>query len=399
MKKHAGNSDWVDQFWEKMNDDDRYLRVSLGIMVYVVTYAIQLILIVVPEWNHSIPLFGSELSIIGGIFIAQVLYLCGSSYIISAEEMVVIYLFGKEFTQRSSGFLWAPRFFFTIERFTIVEQKDEYPGTKDQVVEMEDIKGGVLPEGKVLPMIVTCGRATGKAGETDGENDAINRRMAVEVRAICRFKITNGIDFKKNIGGDMKELKDQIRSAVEAKIAIEFALKTPAEILNDLEGINDRLKKTVEDLIADNGNWGVEVIKVQILEVNLGKKVNDALEGVTNTQLEANSTVITAEANGKATEIAAFAEKIKIREEGTGTASATKAIGTAEAKVIYEKLIAESNGLKEMMGGLDIKGPAMIAAITAQKVAGHGNMTYLGSKGFTDLLGIAKVMQESASVA
>ena len=129
-------------------------------------------------------------------------------------------------------------------------------------------------------------------------------------------------------------MRRQIRDTVEGAIKKEFAQRTPAETLADLSKIDEVLKKAVKDLTE---SWGIEVINVQIIDIDLGKTVNEALRNVTAARLAKQKTITDSEA-----------ERTKITNVGIGTADAKKRLLEAEATGRRLSLEAEAIGTTKL---------------------------------------------------
>ncbi len=312
-------------------------------------------------------------SLVGIILGFQALYTILSMKTVQPDQMGVLLLLGRPVLERGPGFVFTPWLIFKLVKISTLVVKEETPGTAEQIWRGDH---GKLPKGMFLPMEVTYGMSNSPTKN----DDPIHRRMTTEVRAVSRFQVNEGILFIRNIGS-VEAANDQIRATIEAKIKEEFAKRTPAEVLNSMEEINDLLKKAINELVE---SWGIDIRNIQILDIDLGKTVNQSLRNVSISHLNAQSTVMAAEA-----------EKVKRTKEGAGDAATIKAIGDADAEVVLAKLLAEEKGLKEMMTSLNLEGEYLLAAITAQKASSSGNNMIFGANGMADLLGLAQAIKST----
>lgn len=251
-----------------------------------------------------------------------ILYTVASLSSVGPTELGAILIFGKPVQEVGSGLQLVPIFFCTLVKETRLVVQDQFPGDPEKV---DKTDSDITAPGKVSPIRVTC-------GASGGTDDPIDIRMTVEVSLLSRYRIEKGqfLTFLTTIGST-EEARRQIRDTVEAVLKSEFAKKSPKEILADYANINLILRTAVETL---TNSWGIKVEDVQIVDIDLGKKVNQSLRDVPAALLQKKVTLTNAEA-----------EMQKRIKEGKGSAEAQKLFLQAQA-VGYKK-IANELGITE----------------------------------------------------
>jgi len=255
------------------------------------------------------------------VLYAEILYSLSSLRTIDAKELGALLLFGRPIEELRAGLVFAPWLICSVVKTTALVIQDQYPGDPEKVDKTGD---SVVAEGKVPPIRVT------HAAPKSETSDPINRRMTTEVSIISRVQIKRGhyITFLTTIGS-VNEMRRQIRDTVEGAVKKEFALRTPSETLKDLVDIDQILKSKVVKLTKD---WGIKVDDVQIIDLDLGKTVNEALRDVPAARLKKEKKITEAEA-----------EEERLTREGRGKASAEKDLLTARAE--GEKLLLEAQAI------------------------------------------------------
>jgi|SRR3989344_4022613 len=289
----------------------------------IVTLVVFLVLITTAQ---AMQYFGDVNNLVRITFYLEIVYVLLSLKSVGPTELGALLLFGKPLIEVGSGLILVPFGFFSLVTETALTMQDQFPGDPEKV---QKTSSDELEPGKVFPIRATHAAAKQKS------DDAIDIRMTTEVSVISREKIMRGyfITFLITIGST-KEMRRQIRDTVEGAIKKEFAQRTPAETLADLSKIDEVLKKAVKDLTE---SWGIEVINVQIIDIDLGKTVNEALRNVTAARLAKQKTITDSEA-----------ERTKITNVGIGTADAKKRLLEAEATGRRLSLEAEAIGTTKL---------------------------------------------------
>lgn len=269
--------------------------------------------------------FISEAVWVKSIFYILLAYIIFSVKVVRPEELGAILFLGKPLVEVGPGPHIIPFGFYSLIKETALVVQEQYPGEPETIDRTES---DIVAPGKVFPMRVTT-------GASDNPKDALDHRVTAEITAIARKRIKRGsfIKFLTTIG-TMEEANRQIRDTVESVIKIEFPKRSPKNILLELNDINEELEKAVIKLTE---SWGIEVKDISLIDIDLGKKVNKALRDIPAAVLEKQAVI--EKAHG---------ERVRLTQEGLGTADAELALLTARAK--GEKLIlaAKAIGTKKL---------------------------------------------------
>lgn len=289
---------------------------------------------------------------------------------VGPTQLGAVLFFGEPIQEVGSGPKIVPFFSCSLVKETRLVIQDQFPGDPEQI-DKRDVD--VPEEGKVAPIRVPTGEGT-------GSDDPIDRRMTLEVTLLSRYRIEKGqfIIFLTTIGSTT-EARRQIRDTVEAFLKIEFAKRSPMQILADLADINKILREAVE---KDTDSWGIQVENVQLVDNDLGKKVNQSLRDVPSALLQKKVTVTNAEA-----------EKRKLVLEGEGVADARQKFLFAEADGRQAFLEAEAIGFERMAkaAGKD-NGKFVQAMRVLEEGFAKGNSTFFDSSMFVNAVETVETM-------
>lgn len=268
----------------------------------------------------------------------QIIYTVLSFKTVGPDEKAAVLFFGRPLHEVRSGLVFVPWLICSLRKESRLTIQIQIPGEPEEIDKSGDDEKGVSA-GKVLPI-----RATTGSYETVKKNslftndpslvegDPLNQRMTLEPSAQIRFKIKNIVKFIGHIGS-ITEAKKQLRDTAEGVIKSEFAKRTPALIIAHWSEISNILKLEIGKMVKDDTGtidedegWGVVIETAQLLDVDITKKVNEALSAVSAAKITANRTVTEARA-----------ARTKSEEEGAGIAKARELL-----------LIAESVGMTKL---------------------------------------------------
>ncbi len=297
-------------------------------------------------------------------FYAEVIYLLLSLKSVGPTELGALLLFGKPTTEVGSGLVMVPLGLFSLITETALTMQDQFPGNPEDVQKTDS---DMLEKGKVFPIRATHAKAKKKT------DDAIDNRITTEVSVISREKIKRGkfITFLTTIGST-EEMRKQIRDTVEGGVKREFARRTPAKTLQDLDVINALLKADIKRLTK---KWGIEIVDVQLVDIDLGKKINKALRDVPAALLAKQKTITDKEAEGEGLRLVgegtAKTRELFLKAEAIGAKALSEITKTEEGKVALwietmgkgvekandsiipgTELCTAVGGLKELMEGI-----------------------------------------------
>jgi hypothetical protein len=158
--------------------------------------------------------------------------------------------------------------------------------------------------------------------------------------------------------------------------------RTPLESLQDTEIIGEEIRKAVNHLFEESPetgpSYGVKITGCHLVNSDLGKNTNVALQGVAVASLNASAKIKETEGDKARIEMLAEANKKKETLEGTVRANMAKLLITEQAA-----------GLKKMTEDLEITGSA---ARTAQVIEA-------GMRNGTIVMGASAIAKELTSVA
>lgn len=263
----------------------------------------------------------------------QIIYIVLSFKTVGPEEKAAVLLFKRPMYEVKSGLIFVPWLVCSLRKESRLTIQMQIPGEPEEIDKSGDDNKGLLPGKMFLPIRSTTASyeivKKNKAFANDPalvEGDPLNRRMTLEPTAQIRFKIKDLVKFIQTIGS-IKEAKKQLRDTAEGVIDSEFGKRTPALIIAHRSDINKTLRKEIGKLVKDdtttpehNEWWGVDIETAQLLDLDISKKVNEALSQVAEADVIAKKTVIVAEASKKSAKLA-----------GQGAASAELSMLTAQA--------------------------------------------------------------------
>jgi len=236
------------------------------------------------------------------------------------QEVGAILYFGAFVKEVNPGLLFVPFFSCKLVKVTGLTTEMQIPGEPEDVFDpKENIEGTVR---KIF--------ATHK--EKMGTDDPLDRRLTTEPSAYIRFRVKRGSveNFLERIGS-IEEAERQIRDANESEIKVIFARNTVKETLKNLEKINGKLLATTINLVED---WGIELLRVQIVDLGLSHNTNKKIDEAVQAEFEKRATITLAEA-----------ERRRLEEEGEGTALAVQVL--LEAQAVGYNAIAEELEIKD----------------------------------------------------
>ena len=296
----------------------------------------------------------------------QIVYLSLSFKTVEPDQLAVILLFGNPLYEVHSGLVFVPWIVCSLRKESSLANQIQIPGEPEEIDRSgDDVKGVAL--NKILPIRATTGSYESVVKDPIFEkdpalvdkNDPLNQRMTLEPSAQIVFKIKDIIKFIRNIGS-IATAKKRLRDTSEGVIQSEFAKRTPALVIAHRAEINKKIREEIGLLVKDNPDtpghdegWGVEIEVAQLLEIDISKKVNEALSLVTESKTLAKKIEIDAEANRLAKE-----------KEGQGLKSYTISEGEGAANALQLRLFAEAAG-KQKEGEALANARALILAAEA----------------------------------
>ena len=245
------------------------------------------------------------------VLVLLLIWLVAGFVIIKAENIGCFLFLGRPVANFNPGFHWVPPIIGELRKETRLAIEEQFPDN--------DIKK--------TPIRITHGTTTRPTG------DPLDTRLTTSVSLTCRYKIVDYVSFIQEIGNRW-ELKKQIRDVLVNVTAIECAKLPLSSNLERREPLNYMLRSAVEKITE---KWGIEVINVQLLEIDLGNEIEKAL---TNVSVSA----INIESNKN------NAQKIIFD-------------GAAEAKVHEMFQFAKAEGIKEIANKLGVDDKAAIYQI------------------------------------
>jgi regulator of protease activity HflC (stomatin/prohibitin superfamily) len=315
------------------------------------------------------PLFGGTWTYNGLLATALVLWTVLSIRKVDANEQAAIILYGLPIRDTGPGLKLILRGVFTLVIMTKTIIEDEIPGDPEHVVQPE--KGMKQPEGTVPPIRITTGGKDRKAGDDKAEKmvgiDPLESRLAIEVAFFYRYTIISPIQCYVLFGdeGDtFREVKKQFADIGTRIVTDAFGQMTPAEIIQRLAEIQDKLRNTAT---AEMGG-SIRIHSFGLKPLGFGKDLNVAIQKIATSRAEATATITTAEATRRAAKL-----------EGRGEGSRRKA-----------ELSGETEALVARAAQLNVDGAGVLGAEVAREIAKGPNQTIIvGASGAADLIGIA----------
>lgn len=309
------------------------------------------------------------------------LYGLASFRTVGATELGAFLLFEKPLFEVESGLIFVPFLICSLKTDTRLVIQRQFPGEPEIVDKSGNDKDGIAT-GKVAPIRIT------HKGLTGDQADPLNLRLTSEPSFIVRYHIQKGnyVTFLTTIG-DTKEAERQMRDTIESQARVQFGKMTPAQTLERLGDINTELKSEVDKLVA---TWAIDVLDTHVVDLDLGKTVNEALRNVPAAQLTKDATILTSQGE---------AQKIKL----TGEAEADVIIfkGVADAKARKLILQAEAIGMKKLseVAGTDA-GKLTLWLDTMRKTVETSKHTIIpGGEFFSAISGLTAVIEKVKDAA
>lgn len=315
------------------------------LVVYVIMFVVDLVLIL-----NKISIDNNNIWNWGWIIASlQMIYLVLSFRTVRADEKAVILLFERPLYEVNSGLVFIPWLICNLRIETSLVIQIQIPGEPEEVDKSGDDEKGVA-SGKFLPIRATTGsyESVKKSDEFKDDpalikDDPLNERMTLEPSAQIVLKIKDISKFIRNIGS-VAMAKKLLRDTSEGVIQSEFAKRTPALIIAHRTEINKKIREQIRLLIKDDPNtaghdegWGAEIEAAQLLEIDISKKVNEALSQVAEAKALQAKVVTNA--------ISAKLAKI---EQGLGDKDYAIRQGEGVAKARELLLLAEAVGLDKL---------------------------------------------------
>ncbi|RFP90327.1 SPFH/Band 7/PHB domain protein [Rhodobacteraceae bacterium 63075] len=165
----------------------------------------------------------------------------------------------------------------------------------------------------------------------------------------------------------IRDIDAAIATTVAGIVRAEIGKMELDEVQANRSQLIDQIKKSVEDAVE---NWGIEVTRAEILDVNLDQATRDAMLQQLNAERERRAAVTRAEGEKRAVELNADAELYAAEQ----TAKARRIAADAEAYAtgVVAQAIAD-NGLEAAQYQVALK---QVEALTAVG-AGEGKQTIL----------------------
>lgn len=286
----------------------------------------------------------------------EILHLYLSLKKVGPQELGAVLIFGRPLYQVKSGLVYVPFVICQLSKDDGTVISIQYPA------EPEKIDKTGLDDRPVLPGFMKPIRITTASIDTIPKefmegikkrinisdkfyNDPLNGRMTLEPVIFIRFQIRRDdyISFLTHLG-DIEKTKTAIRDTVDAVLNIEFSKRTPILILMDIEDINKEIKNSLEILIGEipdpkdpdsfnpEESWGIDVLRSQLTEIDLTKKINVSLRDIIDSNLRINVTIKDAEGRKVARGLDGEGENKFETEKGIGLANARESFLNAEAK-------------------------------------------------------------------
>ena len=196
-------------------------------------------------------------------WIIQAAYIWMSLRMINSNEVGALLLWGDPYLMVGPGLcpvLWG---IFTLEKTARIIEL-EYPDP----VKVYD-GDGPLPEGKVTPMRVTHAEGTVE----DRKTNPLSSRMTTEVKVFCKLEVKNFLELLSTVGG-AEELERHLEDFIPAEVRRLFAKKTPNDALLGWNELQKEIEGGVTDIVE---TYGVKVLAVKILEIDLGHTMNSSI--------------------------------------------------------------------------------------------------------------------------
>jgi len=287
----------------------KFIKVALVLMGILVLF----LLIAKITMKLSAPNdWPNKINLLKVVFYVEMTYLLLSFRTVKPKQLAAFLFFEKPITEVGPGLKLVPLGICSLAIETRLTQQFQFPGDPEDVDKTGE---NIIASGKVAPIRVT------HAGSTNPDPEPLERRMTTEVSALCRFRINAYLTFLKTIGS-IQEMHRQIRDTVEVELKIQLAQRTVSKTLSEWDAINKILKTKVQDLTS---GWGVLIEDVQMVDLDLGKTVNEALRDLPAAELRSK----------------------KLAVDGDADSNYTRKTKQAEADGLEYVLLAEAKGAEK----------------------------------------------------
>ncbi|MFT5360213.1 MAG: regulator of protease activity HflC (stomatin/prohibitin superfamily) [Candidatus Paceibacteria bacterium] len=202
------------------------------------------------------------------------------------------------------------------------------------------------------------------------EGDPLHRRLKLKnISFFVIWRISRPFFYTKNYDS-IYEVNKNLRDTSESVLIKEFAKRTPAMLLSQIDEINWKLqanlKFEIENLDDPESHWGIEISDAMLVKQNLESSVADDLDELAKAQIS----ILAERARG-------IAESVRAEEAVKGKAAAVERMGKAEGMAIKSKRV-ESGLSPEMVLEMDTR---------VEVAKAVGNVTLISSGDKPDLLG------------
>jgi len=285
------------------------------------------------------------------------------------KETVGIKVLGMATILISQGGIWIiiP---LLMRRVTATKttRQNEFPGDPEFVFDGDDADFEAANRAAGGTLVKATRIMTGGPADQDqDETDPLKRRLQPKVRGTVSYTISDPLSFEAAVGTD-KEAFRQLNDTWRNALATEFGLRTPAQIVFQLEEIRGKVGARIAERVK---YWGVQITETNVEPPDFGKTVAAAL----------------------ASQGAGVAQADVTRTVATATAFATKLQGEAEGKASFERekgfRSGQAAGLEELMTKLKIEsGETILAADVAGRIQEKTDVI-VATDGLAGILGAA----------
>lgn len=303
-------------------------------------------------------------SIIVGIVLGFVVaYIIFSFGTVKADEVAMLSFFDRPVRNLHKGLYFAPWGIYSVKKERGTEFQDELPADPENIFRQDDKEK--VPPGMFPPIRVKFGSPDPNDPEPL-KSDPYNIAMVAEVVPVVSWRIEDPCTFFQVLGSVENCKKILTDKAVEV-FGDEFSRVTPAKASLELAVNSQKLENK---LVAETtgGRWGIKVTDAYIKPFIFSHGLNTAVVEVKIADQAARATVITA-----------GAERVKRREEATGTAEGVLVLSDADRQRLIRtglakadasgnitELVPEANvkAIAEALGGLkNVKGTLVLGDI------------------------------------
>lgn len=338
---------------------------SLKSVLWIGTFAVYALLLFLAWETSAIHIIeiGTHSLNVGGIFILIILsHFLYSLKRVGANERGAVYFYGRYLVEVGPGLHPLPAGGLTnILTFPRDYQTIQEPGPRDSIYWGDEKTE--LPKGKIRPIFMNT------RGANDNETANLDVQMTVGVTYIVLWAVLHVATFVVTLH-TLEEAQEQIRQLSERILAEIIAERTVAGAINKQKEVNEELKSR---LAAETEGWGVYINVAGLTDINLSHSLNQAMRDRGEAQFKADSVVIQAEGDAKAT---------TLRGEADGKAAHARALG---------EISGRAEGMKKLKEELEVTGSEALAAETARATIPGSNAVILGSDGLLQAAGIGAV--------